>query len=107
MGPKTRDAIEAFQNKHDLKPTRFLDRRTWTKLNVLKEANLVLDGEINIKTVQMILKEADFDPGKIDGKKGPKTKAAIKAFQKANGLKADGAIGPMTLQKLIQYLPAR
>ena len=31
---------------------------------------------------------------------GPKTRRAIKRFQKRNGLKADGVAGPATLEKL-------
>ena len=31
-----------------------------------------------------------FDPGGVDGRMGPKTVAAIKAFQKARGLVPDG-----------------
>jgi len=34
------------------------------------------------------------------GKFGPKTKAAVKAWQKANGLKDDGIVGPATWAKL-------
>jgi hypothetical protein len=36
----------------------------------------------------------------VDGKTGPKTKAAIVAFQQANGLSPDGVVGPLTLAKL-------
>ena len=77
------------------------------ELNLIKEADLVANGEINIETVHVILLEAGFDPGKIDGKMGPKTKLALEEFQEANGLKSDGKIGQITFQKLIEYLPAR
>jgi hypothetical protein len=41
-----------------------------------------------------------FDPGPIDGVQGPRMTAAIKAFQEANGLEADGIVGPKTLARL-------
>lgn len=42
------------------------------------------------------------------GKFGPKTEAALKTWQAANGLQADGIAGPFTLSKLgIESLPER
>ena len=35
-----------------------------------------------------------------DGVMGPKTRAAIKRFQRRNGLEADGVVGPQTLKAL-------
>jgi peptidoglycan hydrolase-like protein with peptidoglycan-binding domain len=35
-----------------------------------------------------------------DGKFGPATESAVKRLQKANGLVADGIVGPKTLAKL-------
>lgn len=56
-----------------------------------------------IKDVQTCLKNAGFYDGKIDGVKGKNTKKAIKKFQKANGLKADGVVGKRTWELLSKY----
>ena len=56
------------------------------------------------KQIQIALQKAGFYKGKIDGKIGPQTKEAIKAFQKAKGLKVDGAVGAQTWAELNKYL---
>jgi uncharacterized protein (TIGR02594 family) len=57
---------------------------------------------IDVKKVQRRLKELGFDPGKIDGVAGRRTKAAVEAFQKKNDIKVKfpGTIGPKTLAAL-------
>ncbi|CAN1553569.1 MltB Membrane-bound lytic murein transglycosylase B [Paracoccaceae bacterium] len=42
------------------------------------------------RELQERLGQAGFDPGGVDGRMGPKTVAAVKAFQKAKGLVPDG-----------------
>lgn len=61
--------------------------------------------ELSAKQIQQALRNAGFYKGAIDGKIGPKTKEAIKAFQKANNLKPDGLVGKRTAKKLNNYLP--
>jgi len=54
--------------------------------------------------IQTALTNSGFEPGVIDGKMGPKTKKAIREFQRANSLTADGTVGPKTWEKLKVYL---
>ena len=56
------------------------------------------------KDIQLALKNAGFYNGPIDGKIGRNTKKAIKEFQKANGLKADGKVGSKTKSLLLEHL---
>lgn len=56
-----------------------------------------------VREIQSCLKNAGFYNGEIDGVKGRKTRAAIKKFQKANGLNADGSVGKRTWEALSKY----
>ncbi len=56
------------------------------------------------RDIQTALKNAGYDIGAIDGKMGKNTRQAIKAFQKANGLEADGKVGTKTWAALAPYL---
>ncbi len=56
------------------------------------------------KEIQKALKNAGYYEGVVDGKMGPKTRAAIMEFQKNMGLKADGVAGRNTKEKLLKYL---
>jgi murein L,D-transpeptidase YcbB/YkuD len=60
--------------------------------------------KVTPKSIQTTLKNAGFYSGTIDGKIGKKTREAIKEFQKANGLKADGIVGKQTWSRLQKYL---
>ncbi|HBR14127.1 MAG TPA: hypothetical protein DD723_01100 [Candidatus Omnitrophica bacterium] len=103
LGLRTRNAIAQFQKDNNLKQTRFADQETWGKLKVFKDSGLIVENQVNVQLVQKILKNAGFNPGTVDGNLGPQTLAAIKAFQKAHALEADGKIGFKTLTKLADY----
>lgn len=49
-----------------------------------------------IKSVQQKLKNWGYYVGTVDGIYGTKTKSAVKAFQRKNGLTADGIVGKKT-----------
>lgn len=61
-------------------------------------------GKLSAKQIQTALKNAGYYTGAIDGKIGRKTRAAIKKFQAANGLKADGVVGKKTSEALKAHL---
>ena len=53
-----------------------------------------------VKTIQQKLKNWGYYTGAVDGIFGAKTAAAVKSFQKKNGLTADGIVGAKTLAAL-------
>ncbi len=126
MGKETRDAIKAFQESIGLKSTGYIDKITLTQMEDLRRTKEILESKKNYalkstkearqkdsskaefrpttKEVQTALKNAGFDPGSFDGKIGPRTRQAIKDFQKSKGLVPDGVVGPKTWANLSKYL---
>lgn len=91
-------ALEAISgNKADSKISSFVEG--------LKEIESTLrKGDVGdeVKKLQTALDELGYDLGEpgIDGIIGPITEKAIKAFQEANDIVADGIVGPKTLAAL-------
>lgn len=112
FGTETQNALIAFQNrngltadgtggrKHTQKTERKLqggDRDGCASSNgTLHEGD---SGE-DVYNLQARLFELGYYNGRIDGRYSSETTAAVKAFQKANGLSADGIAGQGTLNKL-------
>ena len=59
------------------------------------------------REVQQRLAERGFDVGTVDGMIGPRTRAAIEAFQASAGLPADGRAGARVLKALKEPSPLR
>ncbi|MFA5118484.1 MAG: peptidoglycan-binding domain-containing protein [Candidatus Omnitrophota bacterium] len=83
--------------------------RRVTEETASSKATFIETGSLKVmrptmKQIQLALRNAGFDPGSIDGRKGRKTREAIKSFQRANSLKPDGAVGKKTWELLSPYL---
>jgi peptidoglycan hydrolase-like protein with peptidoglycan-binding domain len=56
--------------------------------------------------LQLVLSTLGYKPGPIDGKPGPRTRDALKQFQKDAGLSATGVLDAETTRRL-RAAPAR
>ncbi|MFA4933869.1 MAG: peptidoglycan-binding domain-containing protein [Candidatus Omnitrophota bacterium] len=63
-----------------------------------------LKSKEDIIKIQRALKLSGFYKGKVDGRLGPLTKKAIRAFQKSKQLRSDGIVGKKTWKALEKYL---
>lgn len=86
------------------------------EINSLKDASLKISEDFNLnktneanqqidpKQIQTALKNAGYYQGTVDGKLGKNTRRAVRAFQRANKLPADGKVGENTWMVLKEYL---
>lgn len=58
----------------------------------------------SVRTLQRALTRAGFSTRGVDGRFGPNTYSAVRAFQKRYGLGVDGVVGPKTWAALAQAL---
>ena len=113
FGKNTQAAVMAFQKANGLAADGIVGKLTWAKLYdttaALPAAStatgtqpMVYRGSRGdaVRRLQELLNKKGFDCGAVDGIFGSKTYAAVMAFQKANGLSADGIVGPLTWGKL-------
>ena len=114
FGAKTYAAVTAFQKANNLGVDGIVGKLTWAKLYGVSPAMPVETTTVvgrpmvsygsrgdAVRKLQELLNALGYDCGSVDGIFGSKTKAAVLAFQKANGLGADGIVGPLTWGKLV------
>lgn len=80
------------------------ESKTGTTQEAHKKVAAVAKAHPTHKQVQIALKNAGYYSGTIDGKLGKQTRQAIKEFQKANNLTADGKMRMQTWNLLKEYL---
>ena len=113
FGAKTYAAVTAFQKANGLGVDGIVGKLTWGKLYGVSPAMPVETTTVvgrptvsygsrgdAVRKLQELLNALGYDCGSVDGIFGSKTKAAVLAFQKANGLGEDGIVGPLTWAKL-------
>ena len=59
-----------------------------------------------VKELQRQLHRLGLEPGMVDGRYGPLTTQAVKRFQEAHNLPADGITDPETLSRIQGQTPA-
>ena len=100
-GTLTKKAVMEFQAKNGLKKDGIAGKQTLAALSKVGTSTISLSTtSYSIKDAQAVLKNLGLYTGKIDGIAGSMTKAALKQFQKNNGLVVDGILGPETAAKL-------
>lgn len=106
FGSITSAAVRVFQQRNDLPETGKVDKATYDKL-MSKDAKAYImhqgDKWEMVKQIQLLLKDKGYLDAEVTGQCGEKTIEAVKAFQKAKGLTADGNAGPGTLKVLLGY----
>ena len=110
FGAKTYAAVTAFQKANSLGVDGIVGKLTWAKLYDATPVNvtpvttqpMLRTGSRGdaVRKLQELLNAKGYTCGSVDGIFGSKTYAAVLAFQKANGLAADGIVGSLTWGKL-------
>ena len=110
----TEAAIIAFQRRNDLDADGVAGPSTLEKMysSSARKASSAVgvigvtlkkgDEGDAVRTLQHRLKELGYLSGTVDGSYGTATEQAVKEFQRANGISADGKAGSSTLNKLFE-----
>lgn len=113
FGRGTETAVQSYQRKEGLTPDGIVGTETRARLNAGRTAAATPpagsatvgrklrrgDQGDDVRLVQEKLKQRGFDVA-VDGNYGSGTQSAVRAFQRREGLNADGVVGDLTRQKL-------
>ena len=99
FGPTTKAKVIAFQKANGLSADGVVGPATWAKLTNVTLRNG--SSGAAVKALQTQLRRNGYSSVAVDGKFGPATETAVRAFQKAKGLGIDGVVGPNTWRGLI------
>lgn len=126
---QTQEAVTTFQNIFNLNPDGIVGKETWYKIKQIynsvknlnelyseglkySEVSRIYDRALSegsrgteVELVQFYLRVLNYfnpeiPPVSLDGIFGPSTKAAVEAFQRAEGLTVDGVVGRNTWNAL-------
>lgn len=108
FGSKTEAAVKLFQTDHGLTSDGIVGDETFYQLylntymggRLLQRSRSDRNKGFDVFYLQTKLDQLGYSPGTIDGKFGPNTEAAVKKFQMAVGITADGVAGPQVYYNL-------
>ena len=97
-GPRTLAAIHAFQRAQGLSADGRVSATLLAQLQVAGR-------ELMVRETQARLARLGYEIGPIDGRSGPRTRAAISVFQEAEGLPVTGKVTPELVERLYSIFP--
>src|SRR5580704_8219351 len=103
FGPKTEAAVEGFQVADQIMVDGIVGPQTWGALILVVASGSTGDAVRGVQE-EFQFRNLSGDPGQdlaVDGVFGPKTRAAVRAFQQALGITVDGIVGPVTWRALV------
>jgi peptidoglycan hydrolase-like protein with peptidoglycan-binding domain len=103
FGSKTQDAVKSFQQGNNLTADGIVGPLTWAALPADPQTPTLARGS-NGAAVSALQKgllafggaNTATDPGPIDGNFGPRTEAAVRAYQTQQNITVDGIVGDQT-----------
>ena len=103
FGPITQTAVKDFQQGEGLAADGVIGDATWAKMPADPDTPVLKRGSTGgaVSGLQKGLLKfggagTATDPGVADGNFGPRTEAAVKAYQAQHALQNDGIVGPRT-----------
>jgi peptidoglycan hydrolase-like protein with peptidoglycan-binding domain len=108
FGAKTATAVRAFQKDKHLTQDGDVGPDTWSALIIQVKQGNTGDAVRGVQE-EFQFRNLSGDPTKgvqIDGIFGPETDDAVRGFQGAVGLDADGIVGPLTWRALVSGMLA-
>ncbi len=102
FGPKTKTAVEEYQQAEGLTVDGIVGPQTWAKMLAQHpEPPVLQEGSSGPLVVQLqeflnIAEPPASPPLATDGQFGPLTKQAVQAYQSSHGVAADGIVGDKT-----------
>ena len=103
FGPKTEAAVEGFQSADQIGVDGIVGPQTWGALIIVVATGSTGDAVRGVQE-EFQFRNLSGDPGRglaVDGVFGAKTAAAVRGFQQALGITADGIVGPLTWRALV------